>query len=122
MTYDSGGRYDGPFVDDRYHGEDRAYVWADGDSYRGPWMDGERHGPNGVFATSDGDVEYSAHERGEARGGGVAWNSDRTVAHTTVGRGGGEDREGSVRPSRAGAIRRAAVFSSSSRRRSRQGD
>eukprot|EP00970_Alexandrium_tamarense_P019159 scaffold13659_cov193-Alexandrium_tamarense.AAC.2 len=84
MTYESGGCYEGGFVNDKYEDDRQAtYQWADGDSYKGQWKNGERNG-KGAFQTSLGAVEYSMYENGVATGEGVAWSPDRKTAHRLV--------------------------------------
>jgi len=83
MAYDSGHSYDGPFLDDKFHGDKGSYKWFDGDEFVGAWADGDRHG-DGVYDLSDGTVSYEAYTKGKPTGTGVVWTPDRTVAHKTV--------------------------------------
>ncbi|KAL7548590.1 hypothetical protein ACHAWF_011870, partial [Thalassiosira exigua] len=80
MTYGgSGNFYEGGFKDNKYHGTDGKYIWANGDEYQGQWEDGERHGI-GIFRSADGSVEYSNYEKGAHAGEGVWWSADRKTA------------------------------------------
>lgn len=83
MTYKSGSRYEGEFLNDKYHGDKGIYRWADGDEYEGPWRDGERHG-TGIFRRADGAVDYSEYDRGSQVRDGVSWSADRGKAFKTV--------------------------------------
>lgn len=67
MTYARGNVYEGPFLNDKFHGERGVYRWSDGDEYVGPWRDGERHG-GGIFRSADGAVMYAAFDGGEVVG------------------------------------------------------
>ncbi|KAK1747973.1 phosphatidylinositol-4-phosphate 5-kinase-related protein [Skeletonema marinoi] len=80
MTYSSGNTYEGPFLNNKYHGETGIYKWADGDKFEGQWRNGERHGV-GIFTKTDGDVSYSNYDNGETKGEGIQWNADRSSAH-----------------------------------------
>jgi hypothetical protein len=82
LTYISGSYYEGSFVDDKFHGAKGVYHWSDGDEYEGEWKDGERYGI-GVFRSADGAVMYSMFDAGIAKGEGVAWSTDRKIAHKT---------------------------------------
>jgi len=80
MTYSSGNTYEGPFLNNKYHGETGIYKWADGDKFEGQWRNGERHGV-GIFTKTDGYVSYSNYDNGETKGEGIQWNADRSSAH-----------------------------------------
>ncbi|EED96197.1 predicted protein, partial [Thalassiosira pseudonana CCMP1335] len=71
MTYESGGCYEGGFVNDKYEDDRQAtYRWADGDSYKGQWKNGERNG-KGAFQTSLGadNGDWGSYKGGfDARG------------------------------------------------------
>jgi hypothetical protein len=82
MTYTSGNSYEGPFLNNKYHGDKGIYKWSDGDEFEGQWRNGERHGV-GIFTKADGDVSYSNYDNGQAKGDGVQWNADRSSAHKT---------------------------------------
>ena len=80
MKYDSGNAYEGPFLNDKYHGDNGIYKWADGDEYVGQWKDGERNGV-GVYNQATGATSYSIYENGNATGEGVEWSGDRKNAY-----------------------------------------
>ena len=80
MKYDSGNYYEGPFLNDKYHGNDGVYKWADGDEYVGQWKNGERNGL-GIYRNSTGATSYSMYADGSATGEGVEWSSDRKNAY-----------------------------------------
>eukprot|EP00574_Skeletonema_japonicum_P005950 CAMPEP_0201715396 /NCGR_PEP_ID=MMETSP0593-20130828/1595_1 /ASSEMBLY_ACC=CAM_ASM_000672 /TAXON_ID=267983 /ORGANISM="Skeletonema japonicum, Strain CCMP2506" /LENGTH=618 /DNA_ID=CAMNT_0048204893 /DNA_START=1 /DNA_END=1854 /DNA_ORIENTATION=+ len=80
MTYASGNVYEGPFLNNKYHGEKGTYKWADGDEFHGLWRNGERHG-FGIFTKAEGDVSYAIYDKGETKGEGIQWNADRSSAN-----------------------------------------
>jgi len=83
MTYKSGNRYEGGFVDDKFECAKGIYHWADGDEYEGSWKDGERHG-SGRFKHADGTVEYLEYEKGQGKGDGVKLSANRKTAHAML--------------------------------------
>ena len=80
MKYDSGNVYEGPFLNDKYHGEKGSYKWQDGDEYLGEWKFGERNGV-GIYNTTNGFTSYSIYENGNATGEGVEWSADRKIVY-----------------------------------------
>jgi len=80
MKYDSGNIYEGPFVNDKYQGENGIYKWADGDQYEGQWKNGERNG-FGIYRQADGSTSYCMYIDGSTSGEGVEWSGDRQHAY-----------------------------------------
>jgi len=83
MNYDSGAYYKGSFVDNKFHGNNGVYRWADGDEYEGQWEEGDRNGI-GAFRSAGGAVEYSMFDKGEYTGEGVSWSADRKTVHKMI--------------------------------------
>ena len=52
-TYANGDKYEGPFVDDKKHGQG-ILTFANGDKYEGPYVDDKRHG-QGIFTFASGN-------------------------------------------------------------------
>lgn len=44
--------YEGPFIDNKYHGEKGKYTYLDGSQYLGSWVSGQKNGP-GILNFSD---------------------------------------------------------------------
>jgi len=66
---DSGLRYEGHFVDGRFHGTGKAW-YPDGSRYEGDWDNGERHG-EGQWRSADGSAYTGQFERDQFHGKGT---------------------------------------------------
>ena len=81
-TYADGSRYDGYFVNNKYHDRCGVYCWPNGNSHDGEWVDGERHG----IGTEGGRITYSVYHMGLALGDGVGFDAERKAAYGIVNR------------------------------------
>jgi len=66
---DSGLRYEGHFVDGKFHGTGKAW-YPDGSRYDGDWDNGERHG-EGQWRSADGSAYTGQFERDQFHGKGT---------------------------------------------------